>query len=274
MFYDYHVHTYYSDDSMYPMENVIIDAIELGVKEICITDHVDYGIKIDPEGKTEEELADTILNVNYSSYVKEIAQLKERFQNQICIKQGLEFGVQSHTIPEFEALYKRYPWDFIILSCHQVENKEFWNQNFQKGKTQKEYNERYYEELLAVVKRYKNYSVLGHLDLISRYDLQGNYPFELVRDKVEEILRVVIADGKGIEINTSSFRYGLKDLTPSRDILKLYRELGGEILTIGSDSHKPGQLVSHFEEVLKEVKEIGFETICTFENMKPIFHKI
>ena len=73
---------------------------------------------------------------------------------------------------------------------------------------------------------------------MTRYDEIGNYPFEKVKPIITKILKIVIQDGKGIEINTSSRRYGLKDSTPSRDILKLYKELGGKIITIGSDSHK------------------------------------
>ena len=80
---------------------------------------------------------------------------------------GLEFGMQVHTIPLYEKLFARYPFDFILLSVHQVEDKEFWNQDFQRGRTREEFNRRYYEELLALVRRYRHYSVLAHPDLIA-----------------------------------------------------------------------------------------------------------
>lgn len=274
MFLDYHVHTYYSDDSDYPMENVVRDAIRLGLAEICFTDHVDYGVKEDRDGRSMEELEGKILNVNYPFYFDEINRLRQKYEDQIIIKQGMEFGVQSHTVSAFENLFERYDFDFIILSCHQVGNKEFWNQDFQKTHKQQEYNELYYEEIWKVIQKYKNYSVLGHLDLIRRYDLQGNYPFEKVKAIITKILKKVIADGKGLEVNTSSFRYGLSDLTPSREILELYKNLGGRILTIGSDSHEPEHLGSHIREVLVELRQIGFDSICTYKQMKPFFHKI
>ena len=179
-----------------------------------------------------------------------------------------------HTIPKFEELFRRYQFDFIILSVHQVEDKEFWTQDFQKGRTQKEYNERYYEEMLDLVKNYKNYSVLGHMDLIKRYDKAGDYPFEKIKPIVEEILKIVIADGKGIEINTSSHRYGLSDTMPSGEILKLYRELGGEIITIGSDSHKPEHLGAYIRETETLLKEMGFKWFCTYRNMQPTFYEL
>ena len=271
---DYHVHTCYSDDSSYPMEEVVRDAIKIGLGEICFTDHVDYGVKLDREGKSEKELEGNVLNVDYPAYFREIDRLRKKYGNRITIKQGMEFGVQTHTIPAFEKLYSGYDFDFIILSCHQVGDKEFWNQNFQREHTQQEYNELYYDEIWKVIQNYKNYSVLGHLDLIKRYDRQGNYPYERVKPIITEILKQVIADGKGLEVNTSCFRYGLSDLTPSGEILTLYRELGGKILTIGSDSHAPQHLGAHIPEVLEELRQLGFDSICTYQQMEPIFHRI
>ena len=276
MFADYHVHTEFSDDSRYPMEDVIRDAVKMGMDEICITDHVDYGVKVDWDCGQEIQYrkGDPLANVDYPRYMEKIRALKEEYQGKITFRTGMEFGVQMHTSPEFEALFARYPFDFIILSIHQVEDKEFWTQDFQRGRTQKEYNERYYQEMLDVVKAYKNYSVLGHLDLIKRYDEAGIYPFENVKPMIEEILKIVIVDGKGIELNTSFHRYGLSDSMPSREILKLYRELGGEIITIGSDSHKPEHLGAYIDEGHEILKSLGYKQFCTFENMKPIFHDL
>lgn len=282
MYADYHVHTEYSDDSLYPMEEVVKDAIRLGLDEICFTDHVDYGIKPDwdgPEpivwrrGGSGEPDKIPLANVDYPRYEAEIRKLQEKYRGQITLRMGLEFGMQVHTIPLYEKLFARYPFDFILLSVHQVEDKEFWNQDFQRGRTREEFNRRYYEELLALVRRYRHYSVLAHPDLIARYDSAGPWPFEKLRPILTEILKTVIADGKGIEVNTSCHRYGLRDLTPSRDILRLYRELGGTVLTIGSDSHKKEHLGAFIRETMDELKEMGFEQFCTFEGMKPVFHR-
>lgn len=258
---DYHMHTNFSDDSTYEMEDEIERAIELGINEICFTEHVDHGVKTD-------------LNCNYYKYLKEFKRCKENYKDKITLKFGIEFGVQSHTINQFQKDFDNNDFDFVILSCHQVGDKEFWTQDFQAGKSQKEYNEKYYEEILKVIKSYKNYSVLGHLDLIKRYDEKGYYPFENVKDIIEEILKVVIEDGKGIEVNTSSFRYNLDDLTPSKDILKLYKELGGKVITIGSDTHEEAHVGYKILEVRDELKKLGFEEFCIFEKMIPIFHNL
>lgn len=280
---DYHVHTEFSDDSEYPMEDIVKDAIALGLEEICFTDHVDYGIKSDWDDKGEiryrkglpgEPKNMPILNVNYPLYYESYQKLQKQYKDEISLKFGLEFGMQSHTIQKYETLFKKYPFDFIILSLHQIDDKELWNQDFQQGKSQEEYTLAYYEELLYLVQNYHNYSILGHLDLIARYDESGPYPFEKSKPLITQILKIVIADKKGLEVNTSSHRYGLSDLSPSRDILKLYRELGGEILTIGSDSHKPEHLGAYIEETKEELKELGFHKICTFEKMKPVYHSL
>lgn len=280
---DYHVHTEFSNDSIYPMEEVVKDAISLGIKDICFTDHVDYGpyrdwddprgIKYRPGDEGEPEQV-ALTNVDYGKYFSMIEKLREKYKDKIAVKAGMEFGVQTHTIPEYEKLFRSYPFDFIILSIHQAGDQEFWTNEYQSGRTQQEYNEGYYKELLFVVQNYHNYSVLGHMDLIVRYDSYGVYPFEKLKPLLTEILKTVIADGKGIEVNTSNHRYGLSDMTPSRDILKLYKELGGTIITIGSDSHKKEHLGAYIDWAKEELRKLGYTQFCTFEKMQPIFHEL
>ena len=213
---DYHVHTEFSDDSEYQMEQVVRDSIVMGLDEICFTDHVDYGVKNDwddgekiryREGIPGEPENMPILNVNYPLYYKTYQKMKTQYGDKITLKLGMEFGMQVHTIEQYEKLYAKYP-------------------------------------------------------------------FEKIKPIFTEILKTVIADGKGIEVNTSSHRYGLSNLTPSRDILKLYRELGGTIITIGSDSHKPEHLGTFIDETKQELKTLGFKEFCTFDKMKPIYHQL
>ena len=287
MYADYHIHSEFSDDSREPMENQVRRAIELGLEEICFTEHVDYGIKKDwDDGNIEwrggdgvnysDDGKEPLANADYPAYFDKLRRMKEEFGGRIRIRQGLEFGIQTITIPQYERLWERYKdeLDFVLLSMHQVDNKEFWNQEFQRGRTQKEYNEAYYQEILDVMRQFKHYSVLAHLDLIVRYDKNGAYPFREVRELIAEILTQAIADGKGIEVNTSSWHYGLADTQPSRDILRLYRDLGGRIITIGSDGHTTRYLGDHIKEAQKILRETGFTQICTFEHMVPVFHEI
>lgn len=258
---DYHMHTSFSNDSKYPMEDAIKKAIELGIDEICFTEHSDYGT-----------MGDYV--VDYDSYYQEYKNLKKKYEDKISIKFGCEFGVQEHTVQDFEKDFKSYDFDFIILSNHQIEDIEFWTYKYQEGKTQDQYNRGYYQAILDVIEKFDNYSVLGHLDMIKRYDKLGEYPDEEVKDLLVKMLKYVIKSGKGIEVNTSNFRYRLPDLTPSRYILNLYKELGGNIITIGSDTHEEEHVGYNIQLVKEELKKIGFKEFCTYEKMKPIFHKL
>lgn len=174
MFADYHIHTNFSHDSVYVMEEIVKKAIQDGIEELCFTDHVDYGVV-------------AYHDAFYDKYYKEFLRCKHLYKDQIVLKFGAEFGMQTHTIPLFEKDFEKNAFDFVILSCHQVDNKEFWNQEFQKGKTQEEYNLAYYQEILNVMKQYQGYSVLGHLDAIKRDDKAGIYPFEKTKNILTEI---------------------------------------------------------------------------------------
>lgn len=258
---DYHIHSEFSDDSVCSMETVIKYAIAQKLDEICFTEHIDYGVKTDLNCDCEKSL------MNFKKY-------RQIYIDKINLKWGMEFGIQTKTIDQYKELFKKYPFDFIICSCHQVDNLEFWNYEFQKNKTQAQYNLRYYAEILNVIRQYKDYSVIGHLDMIKRYDECGDYPFEKTAPIIEEILKQVIADKKGIEVNTSCYRYGIKDLTPSINILKMYKQLGGEIITIGSDGHKEGQYGFKIAETQKILKDLGFKYFYTYDKMQPMAHKL
>lgn len=273
MLIDYHVHTGYSDDSTYPMRQVALDAIRLNIEELCFTEHVDYGIKPewDSPAGAQFDAGRPLTNCPYEPYFAEIDSLRAELGDHLRIRAGLELGVQRHTIEPNAALVERWreKLDFVICSIHQIDNKEFWNNQYQEGLTQEEINLGHYEEMLAVVRGFHDYSVVGHLDSIRRYDPYGEFPFERVRDVVAAILEQVIADGKGIEVNTSGIRYGMGDFHPTREVLKLYHDLGGTLVTVGSDSHAPEHLGSYLRFAYRELAELGFAGITVFDHMEP-----
>ena len=274
---DYHVHCEYSDDSRYPMADVCRDAADMGLDEICFTEHVDYGVKNDVgEPVTRYEDGDAVTNPPYEELFARYAEMREEWNGRLAIRRGLELGVQVVTLEKVEELLARWrsQMDFAILSIHQVDNLEFWNGDYQEGRTQDQINQRYWEEMLAVVNSFDDYGVMGHLDLIRRYDPFGAYPFEKVRDICAEVLRRVIDTGHGIEINTSGIRYGLGEFHPTPAILDLYRDLGGTIVTVGSDSHKPEHLGKYINEAYDLLRAHGFENVYTYDAWKPIAHKL
>ena len=274
---DYHVHTGFSDDSTYPLRQVALDAARLNLDEVCFTEHVDYGVKPEWDEPATARFEDghPITNCPYEPYLDELDAVRAELGDRVCLRAGLELGVQRHTVEKNRELVARLGdrLDFVICSIHQVGDLEFWNGDYQRGRTQEEINLAYYEEMLAVVRDFRDYDVLGHLDLIRRYDPYAEFPFERVRDVVAEVLRQVIADGKGIELNTSGIRYGLGDFQPSREILELYRDLGGTVVTVGSDSHTPDHLGSYLRLAYRELAELGFGGVWTFRRHVGELHR-
>ena len=264
MFYDYHMHSNFSPDSHSPMEKMIEKSIDLGLKEICFTDHMDYDVN-----QTDKFV------VNYNEYLHKLNLMKEKYKDKISIKKGIELGLQPHLSDIYSKDIKSHDFDFVICSQHAINKDDLYYGEFFEDKTQFEAYEKYYTELYEIVKKYDNYSVLSHLDLIKRYGKYGHLLDDsLFLDIIESIFKEIINKGKGIEINTSCFRYNLPDLTPSKKIIKLYKDLGGEIITTGSDSHSPSYIACKFDYVYSYLKEINFKYICKFDSMKPSFIKI
>lgn len=260
--FDYHMHSNFSADCETPMEKTVERAIELGLKEICFTDHIDYDY---PD-------KDFIFEFDLKEYDKKIKEVQERYRNQIRIKKGVEIGLQPHILQRYEDMMEQEQFDFVICSLHATEKKDLHFGEFFEGKTVDEAYEIYYTELLTCVRDFKEFSVLGHLDLVKRYTKEkSKNNFHHI---IKEIFAEIIPAGKGIEVNTSGYRYGLESGMPSLDILKLYKDCGGEIITLGSDSHVVDTLAVEFPLAIAHLKEAGFKYICTFTDGKPEFHYI
>lgn len=260
--FDYHLHSDFSADCSTPMEKTIEQAIKLGLSEICFTEHIDYDF---PDPRIQFEL-------DLEKYNKKIKEMQITYEGRIEIKKGVEFGVQPHVLTRYEKLLEKEEFDFIICSMHATNKQELHFGTFFADKTVEEAYKMYYEELLYCVKNFDQYSVLGHVDLVKRYtkkDSNNNY-HEIIR----EIFAEIIPKGKGIELNTSGFKYGLNSGMPSVDILKLYKECGGEVLTLGSDSHKASEVANHFSSSVELLKSIGFKYITTFSDRTPTFHSL
>jgi len=261
---DYHTHSSFSSDSDTPLEENIKKAVFLGLKEIACTDHIDYDYP-DPEFP---------FLFDYTPYRKEIDRLKEKYNGKIKIKIGVEIGIQPHVTDKIKALTSSNYYDFIIASTHVAGDKyDLCTNEFFEGKTKHEAYTDYFLEVLENVKKYDFYNVYGHIDFINRY---GNYAdktmnYDEFKDITDEILKEIIARGKGIEVNTSGYRYGLGQPHPGFELIKRYKELGGYIITVGSDAHKPEQLTLKFDSAYKLLREAGFDKITLFTNRKPEF---
>ena len=168
-----------------------------------------------------------------------------------------------------------YPYDFVLGSVHFVDGLDVYWKPYWEGKTVEEAERRYLEETLACVQRHDAFDVLAHLNFISKADAHPAprpLPYETHWELVDEILRVLAVKGKGLEMNTSGVdRCG--GFLPTADFFRRFRELGGEIVTVGSDAHRCNRVGQYCGEAAGILNEI-FGYVCTFENRQPIFHKL
>lgn len=271
---DFHTHTVFSGDCTVPVREQIAKAINLGMEEVCITDHNDYCVNS----------GDIDFNLDFDSYIGTLQRIKTEYQKKIRVNIGVEMGLQPHISKYCREIALRYPFDFIIGSIHFINvNDPYYPEYFQ-GRTSKAAYLEYFDTVLSCIKACDDFDVLGHLDYILRYGpkedssvlqylLHGPVP-EAFASYIEEILSVLISRGKGLECNTCGFRCGLGQPNPSPWILKKYREMGGEIITIGSDAHESSCLGSCFKEASELLKGCGFDFYTVFHERKPVFLKL
>ncbi|WP_372995733.1 histidinol-phosphatase HisJ family protein [Lutispora sp.] len=264
--YDLHIHSIYSNDS-YPWsttKNICDSAITKGLKGICFTDHID----IDYPDNTEV--------FDYEKYSNEIDSLILRYNDKIEIYKGIELGMQPHLSKKNTVFSSKPDIDFVLGSIHVVDKKELYKGDFLQGRNNHEGILAYFGDLKKSIISFKDFDSLGHIDVVRRYlnNGEGDFQFDLYKDYIADILKTLIINDKGIEINTSGKRYGLSSFHPLTEILVLYKNLGGEIITIGSDAHRPDDLGYGFTEVLDLLKSLGYKYYCIFKKRKPLFIRI
>jgi histidinol-phosphatase (PHP family) len=264
---DYHMHTYYSDDGKMTLDQACKAAIDNGLLEIAITDHMEIDW---PYRDMPFEIKDI------DSYIKEISQCRQKYAGQLSVKTGVELGMQHTTLEKSTAFINKYPFDFVIASFHIVDGCDPYYPEYYETRTKKESYIDYYRTIYDILPKYSDYNVLGHLDLVKRYS-----PYEYEEDDhkigldiIEAILKTVIDQGKGIELNSSGFAHKSQVPMPHPEIIKLYKDLGGEIITIGSDSHKAESVAYKNKASIDLLKGLGFKYITCFDRMEPVFIRI
>ncbi|NBJ70017.1 MULTISPECIES: histidinol-phosphatase HisJ family protein [Clostridia] len=261
--FDFHIHSDFSADCETPMEETIEVAIQKGLTEICFTEHID------------EDYPDPTIDfsLDLPNYDAKINEMQCLYQDQIVIRKGLEIGVQPHLLTSCQQIVKAAYFDFVICSMHTTNKQSLHTSDFFQQQTVEDAYRKYYEELLYCVTHFKDFQVLGHIDLVKRYtkNKQAKYDFH---DLLTKIFQEIIPAGKGIEINTSGLRYGLPNAMPSNDILTLYKACGGEIITIGSDSHVATTVGYGVTGAIERLRQIGFNYVTTFTDKRAIFHRI
>jgi histidinol-phosphatase (PHP family) len=183
--YDYHTHSFFSDDSSTPMSDMIDAACRLGIKEIAVTDHYDPDY-IDRSYPFE---------LDFTGYHKTLNEVKEKYKNRIKVLKGIEIGIQhGETMEKCIRTARSFDYDFILGSIHCAEGFELYGNSFFEGRSVEDAYVGFYSYMLDCLKKYKDYDVIGHFNVIDRYTERIPDPAGYM-DLVEEILKLAVSDG-------------------------------------------------------------------------------
>lgn len=292
---DYHTHTAFSDDSNASPEAMAECAIASGLKTLCITDHMDY--------LYPKQYAPEIFVFDPDAYFAKLLTLRDMYHGRLEIRIGVELGLRNEPgvcaacVDYYKELAGKYPFDFLIGSTHILEGLDPYYPEYWETHRAEEGMRSYFGAILDNIENYDMFQVYGHLDYLVRYLPQevdkktapdtwknanvegflpgtgtaGDYRPADYMDFLQPILKKLIHSGRGIELNTAGYKYGLPFAHPHTEVLKLYRQLGGEILTIGSDAHAPEHIAYDFGRAETMLSGLGFRYYTVYRGRKPVF---
>lgn len=271
---DSHMHTEFSTDSEAPVRSMLDTALERGLRAVCITDHMDLDF---PPQDGEEDCEETPpFQFNVDEYFKALGSLREEYGDRLDLRIGIEIGLQPYLGEQYRELTQAYPFDYVIGSVHLIRGMDpYYGKLFEGRPDEKAYREAFVETLHCL-EGVNDFDSLGHLDYVVRYGKHQaeEYSYRKFADEIDEVLKKLISMGKGLEMNTGGLKYGLGFCNPHPDVVKRYRELGGEIVTIGADAHRPEHVAYEFNKAAEMLKMCGFRYYAEYKERMVEFVKI
>lgn len=263
MFFDCHVHSNFSADGKQTIFEACKSAEAARLRGLVFTDHVDFDMATYPDllfDPVARKLA--------------IAAAREQYGNRLSIAEGVELGFQSQVVGRMGDFVKSYPFDFVILSTHGTDRLDFCDPKFHEKYAAIDACHTYLDAIYRSIQEFDDFDVVGHIGYCLRY-IKPRCTFREVTgccDRIEAILERLVAKGKGLEINTSGYRHALVGETmPTDFIVRRFCELGGEIVTFGSDAHMVEHVGFEFERAAALVRDCGFKNAAFFVERKPVF---
>ncbi len=261
---DYHIHTLYSPDSTMDPEEAVRAAIASGVTEICFTEHMDLGHHM--------EMYDRV--PDFAGMEETISGLREKYP-EIAIGKGIEVGYIPETAEQTAEVLTGQNFDYVLLSTHCVAGMDCGVPESKRGQDKLTAYQRYLETVYESVtddRLTEYYDCVSHIGYIAKglhYE-DNTFPYEMFPELFDKILLEIIKRGKGIEVNTSGIDRG-GHVLPHLSIIRRYRELGGQMITIGSDAHKVQNVGAYIKDAVEIIANAGFEEITLFHNRVPSF---
>ncbi len=271
---DAHMHTDFSTDCASPVHSMLDAAVEKGLHAVCITDHMDLDF---PPQEREEHPADAqAFQFDVKEYFRVLAPLKEEYRDRLEVRIGIELGLQPHLGAWYKELLAGYPFDFAIGSIHLVRGMDPYYGKLFEGRPDADAYREAFEETLCCIEQNEDFDTLGHLDYVVRYGKhqEKEYSYRAFADEIDEVLKKLISMGKGLEVNTGGLKYGLGFTNPHPDVIKRYRELGGEIITVGADAHRPEYVGYEFKKAADILEACGFRYYAEFKERRPVFRRL
>ena len=269
---DQHTHCNFSTDSDSTPESMIQGAIAKGITHLCFTDHMD----LDYPGTTREK---PLFEFSASDYFTALTPLKETFQNKLYLGIGIELGLRpgrDDLNKQMQRLLADYSFDLVLGSVHLLDNDDPYYESYWKNRSAKDILSKYFNDMLAALTEYDDFDSLGHLDYLIRYIPpycgEKDYIFKEYAEVIDEIFKLLIDKNKALEINTAGLIKGLPYFHPKLEVIKRYLELGGELLTIGSDGHSPDKIATEFIKTEELLRSCGVKGYYVYKNRIPEFN--
>ena len=259
-YYDYHTHSYISFDGNISIAQTCAIAVTREAAGLTFTEHA--MLENDP---AFDELP------NQAKYTLELEHARENFPT-LELGMGLELDLNPLRRMDIVKLLQDNTWDFVLGSVHELSgcNLSAYDSSFSKNQSINEAYHNYFCGLYKTVKEIDTFDTLGHLDLLRRDRRFSKEPF-VYKDHAEvldALLTLLIYRGQGLEVNTAGWRYGMTETHPTLSVLRRYRQLGGEIITCGSDCHNVNSAFSNIRQGYEMIREAGFKYISLFKGRK------
>ncbi|MBQ2823891.1 MAG: histidinol-phosphatase HisJ family protein [Oscillospiraceae bacterium] len=277
---DCHTHTQFSVDSEADINEMLEKACATGLAAYAVTDHAECNRWYSAEHYADDPTYPYYnFGDDFENSVSSVTKLKEKYEGRLNLICGTEMGQATHNFEIAEKIISDSRLDFVIGSMHQLPRTEdfaFLDYGAMSEDEIYALAERYFLEIHKLC-QWGKFDVLGHLTYNLRY-IKGNAGIDLDITRFDEViaesLRLLAEKGRGIEINTSGYRQKYGDSFPSLKYVKLFRDLGGEIISVGSDAHTVEDLGKNVKDGAETALAAGFRHLCYFKERKPQFIKI
>ena len=261
---DLHAHTDNSFDGHHSAVFLCETAAARGLRAVAFTDHVEMDYY-------REQDFDRTARQSYF----EIVKARSAFRGKLIVCAGVELGQPTYSLPESEALIQQYSYDVVVGSIHNLRGKkDFWflpREEYENGGADRLLRE-YFDEMLLLA-QWGKFDILAHLTYPLRYIVgEHGIPVDLAgyAGQVDAVLEAAIKNKLALEINASGLRQKLAQTMPGEDVVRRFRELGGERITVCSDAHYAEDIGAGLERAMDLALRCGFTRMTLYQGREPM----